>query len=435
VLCLHKEYHFVYFFVFKMKTQDLIDLIDSEKFSHISFLQSLVQAPTPNPPGDTVAAAAVITTYLSQAYISPRIIAPQPHMPNVVHDFTCGDSNGPRLILNGHLDVFPANPEDWPRSPWSGEQANGRIYGRGTVDMKAGTAASIIAYRYLYQHRQHLRGSIGLCAVSDEETGGKFGSRYLLELGERWKGDCMINAEPGGLETIRFAEKGTLRLTFTVKTEGAHGAYLHRSKSANRIAAHLIVDLGAIEEITPHLEPDLEEYMKREDVREAVDEAMGVGAKDIILKATLNIGVLKGGLKVNMIPDQCVFEADIRLPLGLEAAEVMDIIHGILERYPEAEVKIQEAASNPAAKCAFDHPMVGILERSAERVTGKKPVQIASIGATDCKFWRYKGVPAYVFGLSPEGMANVDESIDIEQFLAVLKTHVLAAWEYLGGPK
>lgn len=418
-----------------MKASDLLQAIESDRDAHISFLQAFVQAPSPNPPGDTRAAVEVIAKHLKAKDITPEIVAPQTHMPNVVHDFTCANPLGPRLILNGHIDVFPvgSSAQDWKLDPWSGTISNGRLHGRGTVDMKAGTAASVIAYTYLFQHRFHLKGSLGLCAVSDEETGGKFGAKYLLQQGERWKGDCMINAEPSGLGTIRFGEKGSLRLVFTVRTEGAHGAYLHRSKSATRIAAALIGDLAAVESIVPKLDQGLEEYMKRQDVRDAVDVAMGKGATDIMLKATLNIGTLNGGLKVNMIPDKCVFEADIRMPLGLTRDEVLDVIHDILENYPEATVEITEAHSNPAAACAHDHPMVEILARKAKLVTGKRPLAIPSLGATDCKFWRYKDVPAYVFGVSPESMAAVDESVSVDEFIAVVKTHALAAWEYLGG--
>lgn len=160
---------------------------------------------------------------------------------------------------------------------------------------------------------------------------------------------------------------------------------------------------------------------------------MGKGAADIAMKCTLNVGTIHGGLKVNMIPGSCVFEADIRMPLGLKAEDVMDVIHGVLKQYPEAKVEIQEAASNPAAACAHDHPMVDILARQAETVTGRRPVAIPSMGATDCKFYRYKGIPAYVFGVSPETMGAKNESVSVDEFLVVVKTHALAAWEYLGG--
>lgn len=370
-------------------------------------------------------------------------------MPNIVADYTCADADSsPRLMLNGHIDVFPAGDgRDWARSPWSGDVVDGRLHGRGTVDMKAGTAASVIAFAALFPYREYLRGSVGLAAVSDEETGGAFGTRWLLDHdweGKRelvpgsekspWAGDVMINAEPGGLGTIRFAEKGTLRLTFTVDVgPGAHGAFTHLSKSATRIAARLIGALAVVEDIVPDIDPALKAYLAREDVRAAIDECMGTGAADIAMKCTLNIGTVHGGLKVNMIPGSCVFEADIRMPLGLKAEDVMEVIHGVLATYPEATVEVQQAASNPAAGCAHDHPMVDILARQAERVTGKRPVAIPSMGATDCKFYRYKGVPAYVFGVSPETMGAKNESVSVDEFLAVVRTHALAAWEFLGG--
>jgi acetylornithine deacetylase/succinyl-diaminopimelate desuccinylase-like protein len=77
--------------------------------------------------------------------------------------------------------------------------------------------------------------------------------------------------------------------------------------------------------------------------------------------------------------------------------------------------------------------MVNILAKNAETVTGKRPLAVPSIGATDCKFWRYNWVPAYVFGVSPETMGVRDESVSVDEFLAVVRTHVLAGWEYLGG--
>lgn len=472
-----------------MNAQALLDALTANEPAHIAFLQSLIRAPSPNPPGDTRQAAAVVQAYLTSHGLHPRIIAPKAHMPNVVAEFNCSGATDvavgadrdddddddhhhhhhhrqhPRLMLNGHLDVFPAGDgHDWDRSPWSGDVVDGRLHGRGTVDMKAGTAASVIAFATLYQYREYLRrGSVGLAAVSDEETGGKFGTRWLLDhdddgedvrrhpssssslgpgpVGETttttsspWAGNVMINAEPGGLGTIRFAEKGTLRLTFTVDVgPGAHGAYTHLSPSATRIAAALIGELAVVEEIVPDLDPALKAYLARKEVRAAIDECMGEGAADIAMKCTLNIGTIHGGLKVNMIPGTCVFEADIRMPLGLTAEEVMEVIRKVLESYPEATVEVQQAASNPAAGCAHDHPMVDILARQAERVTGKRPVAIPSLGATDCKFYRYKGVPAYVFGVSPETMGAKNESVSVEEFLAVVKTHALAAWEYLGG--
>jgi acetylornithine deacetylase/succinyl-diaminopimelate desuccinylase family protein len=412
---------------------DLIAEIERDRASHIAFLQAFIREPSPNPPGDTRRAAAVVTRYLANRGIEASIVAPREDLPNVVAEFE-GERSGRRLVMNGHIDVFPVGDgSGWSRDPWSGTLEDGCVHGRGACDMKAGTAASVIAFSYLHARRAALAGSLGLTAVSDEETGGRWGSRWLLENDTRWHGDCMINAEPSGLQTVRFAEKGTLRLTFTVRTAGAHGAYLHKSESATRIAASLVNRLGQIEAIVPDLVPSLRAYLALPDVRAAADRAMGVGAADILTRPTLNIGTVQGGLKVNMIPASCAFEADIRLPIGLDAARVMQTIRTILADYPQAEVAVQEAASNPSNSCAHDHPMVGIIARNAEAVSGVRPIAVPSLGATDCKFWRYHKVPAYIYGPAPTRMAAADECVSVEEFMTVIKTHALSAWDYLTG--
>jgi succinyl-diaminopimelate desuccinylase len=416
-----------------MNKSELLAAIDADRQSHVTFLQEFVRARSPNPPGDTRDAAAVVSSYLAAKGVASMVVAPKAEMPNVVAEF-CGARDGRRLVLNGHMDVFPVgNADGWRRDPWSGDVADGHVHGRGTVDMKAGTAASVIAFAYLHARREALAGSVGLTAVSDEETGGRWGSRWLLENDARWRGDCMINAEPGGLGTIRFAEKGTLRLTFTVRTEGAHGAYAHKSESATRIAAQVIMELAAIEQLAPALPASLAAYLQRKDVQLAADTAMGPGASAILARPTLNIGTVHGGLKVNMIPGVCVFEADIRLPIGLDADQVMQLVDRIVNLHPQVAVEVQTAASNPSSSCAHDHPMVALLADNAQRITGSKPLALPSLGATDTKFWRYSGVPAYIYGPSPQGMASPNESVSIEEFMTVIKTHALSGWDYLGG--
>lgn len=419
-----------------MSKRELLAAIEADRNDHIALLQAFIRAPSPNPPGNTIAAAKVLCDYLEKSEIEARILAPQPSMPNIVSEFN-GAGKGARVVMNGHIDVFPvANSDQWERNPWSGHFDGTYIHGRGVVDMKAGTAASVIAYTYLHRFKRHLKGSVALTAVSDEETGGKWGSKWLLEQDqERWGGDCMIDAEPGGLQSIRFGEKGTLRLTFTIHTVGAHGAYLHLSEGANRVAARLIKELLSIEDIVPPNVPTLlVDYMKRADVRAIMDEMLGEGAAALALKPTINIGTLHGGAKVNMIPEQCIMETDIRLPIGLTRDVVLEHIHTILKGFPNVKMSIQEAASNPASYCSLDHPMLNAIAANATAVNGRKPVGIPSLGATDTKFWRYLDIPAYIYGISPATMATTDERALIEEFLAVIKIHAGAVWDHLEGP-
>lgn len=208
---------------------ELLDAIDSDKETHTRLLQEFVRAASPNPPGNTSEAATVLTHYLTSQGIPFEIIEPQPGQPNVVSEFQGQKGPGPRVVLNGHIDVLAVakGNDGWDRDPWSGDLDDGRIHGRGVVDMKSGTASLVIAYSYLFARKESLCGSVALCAVSDEETGGRWGTAFLLQQDKhRWGGDVMLSAEPSG-HTVRFSEKGTLRLSGSVTTKGALGAYLN----------------------------------------------------------------------------------------------------------------------------------------------------------------------------------------------------------------
>jgi succinyl-diaminopimelate desuccinylase len=451
-----------------MFKQALLETIDAERQDLISFLQSLTRADSSNPPGDTIAAACVVTTFLASRDVPATLIAPKSDAPNITSTFPAvsqspahsrssslhqldalpssrrdspfADSGistpnpGPRLIMNGHIDVFPVSESDR-----SAHIENNRLYGVGVVDMKAGTAATIAAYTYIFAHRHLLNGTAVLEAVSDEENGGKWGSKYLLNDDDRketWTGDVNLNAEPTGLQSIRFAEKGTLRITFEVKAKSAHGAYIHLSEGAIRIATRLITELVKLENFSDfEVDPEVRRYLDRQEVRDTVDEMMGAGAADNILKPTVNIGTISGGTKVNTIPGDCRFEVDIRLPIGLVAETILKEIDAILKNFPGASYEVQEASSNPPNSCPFDHALTRAIADNAENILGRKPIAIPSLGATDAKHWRYKGVPAYSYGLSPEGMAGIDESVDLDDYINLVKILTLTAWDFLTGPE
>jgi acetylornithine deacetylase/succinyl-diaminopimelate desuccinylase-like protein len=289
--------------------------------------------------------------------------------------------------------------------------------------MKSGTASLVIAFAALYEQREELRGSVVLCAVSDEETGGRWGTQYLIKQDrERWGGDVMLSSEPSGM-TIRFSEKGTLRISGVVRTKGAHGAYLNLR--------------FAFPQEGFNAPPEMAIHLKDPETLAAVDRAMGPGTSTIIAKPTVNIGTIKGGTKVNMIPDTCEFELDIRLPVGLTAEEVLSVLDSIGQRYADEGASItpkkQEAASNPSSFSPLDHAMVECLKNAATRAGGPQPVATPSMGATDCKHYRYAGIPAYVYGCRPSTMASVHESASVEEFYHVTRTHALAGWEFLSG--
>ncbi|KAJ5152388.1 hypothetical protein N7492_010683 [Penicillium capsulatum] len=259
-------------------------------------------------------------------------MAAQSGLHNLMSDFQGEAGPGPRVVLNGHIDVIPVpeNMDHWTRDPWSGDVENGRIHGRG-VD-KA-----------------------------------------------RWGGDVMLSTEPSG-STV---QKGTLRLSGTVTTTGALGAYLNLSQGAIQTANSFLSEVvETVESIEPTPPPKIGRHMKNPETLVAVDEAMGPESSTVIAKPTVNIGTIQDGLEVNMIPEQCIFEIDIRLPIGLDANAVMAVIEPVIPNYPDARIELRKQEAH--------------LMENVALVCGSRPAIIPSMDATDCKYYRY--ARRYVFG-------------------------------------
>jgi len=151
----------------RMRAHDgILKAIADREDEWLGLVAELVRRPSVNPPGDTRAAAAFVVDYLAKRGHPSEVVAPQQTMPNVLASLENGP--GRHLILNGHLDTFPVgDPALWERDPFSGEVADGKIFGRGVSDMKAGVAASIAAFCLLAERREAWKGKVTLAAVAD----------------------------------------------------------------------------------------------------------------------------------------------------------------------------------------------------------------------------------------------------------------------------
>jgi succinyl-diaminopimelate desuccinylase len=412
----------------KALREELLAWIDRDRNELIEFLREFVRQKGPNPPGDTRSTAEFITRYLDKHGLAYRIISPHPEMPNIVASFDAG-SPGRHLVLNGHIDVFPVADDGlgWTKDPWGGELIDGKIYGRGVADMKCGTTASIFTFIYLSRIKDRLKGKLTLTAVSDEETFGPYGARYLMEHHPEVHGDALLNGEPSSPFSVRFGEKGPLWLEFTVLTPGAHGAYTHASKSATKTAMALAGELEKLTAIKPELSDNVTKAIDAG--RAAMDRAMGPGAGGIVDKVTLNIGTIRGGVKVNMVPSSATFEADIRLPLGVTRERVMAEVEKILKAFPEATMK--EINCNLPSWVDPGCDIIEIVQDTVEQLKGFRPTPIVSLGGTDARLWRYRNIPSCVYGPFPYGMGSYDEYVDVEDYLHIVRTHVLSAFTYM----
>lgn len=401
--------------------------IDEDRQAFLDLLGDFTRARSPNPPGDTREAAAVLQAFLDARGLPYRTIAPNPAMPNLVGSFE-GTRPGPHVVFNGHIDVFPlGDPHGWTQDPWGGAIVDGRMYGRGVNDMKAGTATVLFAFQYLYRLRERLPGLVTVTAVSDEETFGPDGARHLIAHHPEVHGDVCLSTEPTGIHSVRFAEKGPLWLKFTVRTPGAHGAYPHKSANANEIAARLILALGELRDIPVETPANIARAL--EGAEAVIDRVASPGAAAVLQKVTVNIGTVNGGVKQNMLPGTCEVTADIRVPVGLSPDVVIERARAICGRFPEAAMEVvgrQEPLwSDP------DHPMCRLLQKNVAELAGFTPPAIVSLPGTDARLWRGLGIPAFVYGITPFNVAMADEYVDIEEVFHVLKVHTLSALDFL----
>ena len=138
---------------------------------------------------------------------------------------------------------------------------------------------------------------------------------------------------------------------------------------------------------------------------------------------------MTGGVKVNMVAAECRMQVDIRVPNGLTAADILPKVDEIVGRYPGVTYSVllsEEPAWTPP-----DTEMIDYVRQNAKRLSGMDPAPIISLGATDARLWRYKGLPAVVYGPAPRGMGSIDERVPVEEFIHIVKCHVLSAFDYL----
>lgn len=303
--------------------------------------------------------------------------------------------------------------------------------GRGAADMKCGTTASIFTYRYLAELMPELAGRLTLTVVSDEETGGRYGTRYLMEtIPDEVIGDCCLNGEPSGLATLRFGEKARCGWHSTVCTRWRPWRLSpsQRQRDQDRLpAGDRSRGLGGA---AAGAAGDGPRRDRHPEARAAMNISLGDGAADIADKATVNIGVIRGGLKVNMMPDECLLEVEVRMPPGLSIARVEAELATILARYPMVTRETRPDHSYPSSWCDPAGEMADILRATTRRVTGREAVPIVSLGGSDARYWRWRDVPAYLYGPSPT-MGHREEHVTIDELFAVLRVHALSAIDYL----
>jgi succinyl-diaminopimelate desuccinylase len=402
--------------------------IDRARDEIVEFTARMVRIATVNPPGEHYeACAALIGDELRRHGADVQLLpavgraehtAEYPRV-NVVGRLA-GD--GPAIHLNGHFDVVPAG-SGWTRDPFGGEEADGRIYGRGTCDMKAGIAAAVFAVAAIRRASVATRAPIEISGTVDEESGGFAGVAWLAEHGflSRGRTRAVIIPEPFGVDRICVGHRGVY--WFDVVAEGriAHGSMPYLGVNAVEGMSHFL-DL-----VRDELGPVLR---KRVTTMPVVPEGSRA--------ATININGIDGGQPVDEVPSPCVadrcravFDRRFLMEEGLERtrAEIAALLEKARQRMPEVRFSIEDRLIFEPTRTPERAPVVSALADAVRQVTGRDAALVASPGTYDHKHVaRIAGVEDCVaYGPGELALAHQpDEYCDVADIISATKVLALA---------
>jgi len=404
--------------------------IDERRDDVVALLRDFLRIRSVNPPGDMREAADFVRGILDRFGLPHRTVAAREDMPNIIGRWDAAQP-GRHLVLNGHMDVFPVADERL----WAADIEDGRIVARGASDMKTGTLASILTWCLLHPHRDRLCGALTLTVVSDEQSGGRYGTRYLFdEHAEAISGDCCLNGEPSGLGNIRFMEKGTLRFSLSAAGPGGHGGYPHRANNpVQQVVAATQALYDRYHRRLAEMPEDFAAVLRSPDSVAAADAILGQGAADNALRITVNAGIIEGGRKATQIPTACTVHVDMRFPVGPDRDRVRGELPALAEAFG-CTLAINEDHSYPASSTDPFGEMAGFLRANTRALLGLDAPPVCSLGGTDTRYWRWRGIPAVICGPSPLSMGTDNEHVTIEEAIAVLKLQVMCAIDYLSVP-
>ncbi|HEX7735024.1 MAG TPA: ArgE/DapE family deacylase [Ktedonobacteraceae bacterium] len=404
----------------------------------VDFLRQLIQVPTVNPPGAAyIKCATTMGEHLRKLGYAIEYVeltggevaelAPygegQPRM-NVIGRLQ-GQSAGPVLHFNGHMDVVPPG-SGWSTDPFGGEVRDQRIYGRGASDMKGGLAAQVYAVEAIRRAGLRLLGSVEQSGTVDEESTGKrnAGVGLLVERGYIAP-ECtnyVVITEPLNVDNICLGHRGALWGEIRTFGRQAHGSTPVKGVNALEHMA------GFIAEATRQLGPRLQQRQNQHPVVPPEANA-----------ASLAFTMIQGGTNVNSVPDTCVVAFDRRLVTGERLEDARQELRQILEQQArdvsDFRYEYKERYAAAPTWVSAETPLVQAFRSAVSTVLGREPGYVCSPGTDDQRFVvQNAGIEqCIVYGPGEITQAHItDESLAIADLLASIQVMALATATLLG---
>lgn len=405
------------------------------------WLQEYIRIDTSNPPGNEGKAAAYLAGILKKEGIPSRLIPNPKGRPSLYARLSSPRSGGKALVLLHHMDVVPAGP-GWTVPPFSGRVADGLLWGRGAIDDKSLGVAQLAAFVDLHRKKASLERDVIYLAVPDEENGGLEGAAWLLgKHPELFRGVEAVMGEGGRSQVgaggkilfwgIEVAQKRPLWLEVKASGRGGHGSGLNPG-SANH---QLVQGLARVLALPPRwhvseaarvycqaIAPIHNERMRRT-LANIGQVVTPTGPKEFLMPGmanlfldTVNVTVVDGGSRINVIPEESRALLDVRLLPDTDADAFLANLKKALGKGFAVKVLVTSPPVAPS-------PARGRFWQALEKGLAGAPVVPTFIaGFTDSRFFRERGIAAYgvnpvaLSGEDSRGIHSSDERIPVEAF-------------------
>ena len=432
--------------------RDVVKLIDEKRKEIVTFAQDLIRVPSISGTSEEGAAQKLVADKLRrisglridtwepdieeiQKYpFHPIRLSPwnYKNRPNIVGTMK-GSGGGRSIILNGHIDVVSPEPTlGWKHHPWGAEIENGRIYGRGSMDMKGGLAAIVYAVLSVRELEVRLRGDVTMESVVEEEYGG---GGTVATVVKGYTADGAVIAEPTEADAICAGSCGSrfFRTKVLGKPEWPHLAHY----GVNAIGLAMKIYSALL---------DLDSYRgKRLQGRHPIFETLKSGSLRGPGRATnLTIGILKAGDWPATVAGWAELEGRIGFPPSETGEEVTKEIEETIRKAAELDPWMREhpptvewwGARREAYELSPEAPIVQTVKRNVEALTGNSEV-FASPAASDASFLvpqvgPYGGIPTIWYGPGGEGGHTFDEHVKIDDIVTVAKVLALSVLDWCG---
>ncbi|MEX1005340.1 MAG: M20 family metallopeptidase [Acidimicrobiia bacterium] len=382
----------------------------------VDFTRRLVRIPSVNQPGQGEAPVVRAVVDLARSWgWNPVVEEVAPGRPNCIIRLD-GGMPGRTLLFEGHTDVVtPGDLDEWTHDPFGGTVVDGRIYGRGSADMKGGVAAMLFAARAI-EAAGPFPGTIVLGVLCDEEE-MMIGVHDFVARGHARDIDAAIVCEPEAGE-ICTTQKGALRLRIDLAGRMSHGAMPHEARNPITAASAIIERLA-----------EIERSLQRE----------SGGHPTLGLPYLTPTHISAGSLpQLNVIPSSALVTFDVRTVPGVDHRELLALIGEASQAVSdetEVEITVTVLVDRPPTSTSHDEPIVRSVAEAHREVTGTEPVYGGVPGTTDGTIlWRDAGLAVVVCGPGGKWIAHsADEYVEVDDLARHADIYVAAALRFLSG--